>query len=1178
MPDIEGDRIKIVITGEDKASSVLDKQIKNLQNLSSQIEKINREFSRARSVKGLEIFSKALQELSEASAGVTKFANALGRVKPENFSNFAQGIRLITHELQALQNVDADKLKDLADIARGLRSAKGTATQKAVQPSQAKSLAPVQGTGATAQQMSQTGSAAANASSGVDAFNNALKVLDFLAIRVPGGILKTTRGIISFTSRIAKAVSPTYALMRAIGSVSSRVGRLYSDFMRIAKYRLLRSLIKMVTQGFSEGIKNAYQYAVQTGNEFQATMDRMATTALYVKNSLGAMAMPLLNVLAPALDYVADKFVALLNTINQFIASITNQPTWTKALRYTKSFGDGTKDAANGAKKAVDDLKATILGIDEINLLNDNNERAGSGASGGAAADDYSSMFETVETKASKFSQTLSDLFQPFKDAWENQGSGVMEAWKSSTNSVKNLLVDVGNTFKTVWTGGTGQQIIENILTTWKNILTTVGNVADGIKAAWDANGNGERIAKNILGIFESLSGYASDISGWIANWAADVDWEPFMNAVAELSDSLKTFIDDLGPLIDTLFHDVVEPVMTWAVENVLPSLTEFLTGLTGFASYLAESITLLLNGDFSGFKERSKEYFGNLVEYDEPRKPFNYDDEYTKQLMEDFGIDRYLRENNQRPFNLTKKEKNEIETKEFREKQESAKFWGIPIGKLYELGGNISEGISGWLDKTINSVKEKLAPGEGLKETAGLMKQGHDQVGEWLFEKMFGKTIDESVNDVNNFFDEQKGIFKEGWEYWFGTSNPETEKYVKDQLGKKFGHPFNTEYSGKKLYDFEPGSMPDALGLGNLLGTKNGSISSLKEKMNQFFQTKGGKAFLKAFGGNSQTTIGIKSKLDDATKSVLETLGVDPTVTKELDLKAGGGYAQPQVKQWISIKDTDATKNLKSKVDPQFNTNKNTWDNTYKNGDSTKSLKSKLVEFFKPQKDWDGTYKDGDATKNLKSQLDKLFKNNVTPWDNTYKPGSVVKTLTSELSKSWTPNKESYASVKDKTVTSTMDATQTADFKQLTKEYVDLKSGTKKITFDTEFKVKLKLDSGKDKTTITESVLNGKITYANGGFPASGQLFVANENGPEYVGSFGSRTAVANSDQIVEGITQGVANAQTEQNKLLREQNELLRAIYSKEGNGGSATSSDVLRALTQTSRRTGHPVVSMG
>ena len=50
---------------------------------------------------------------------------------------------------------------------------------------------------------------------------------------------------------------------------------------------------------------------------------------------------------------------------------------------------------------------------------------------------------------------------------------------------------------------------------------------------------------------------------------------------------------------------------------------------------------------------------------------------------------------------------------------------------------------------------------------------------------------------------------------------------------------------------------------------------------------------------------------------------------------------------------------------------------------------------------------------------------------------------------------------------------------------------------------------------------------YATGGYPVSGQVFMARENGiPELVGSIGGRTAVANNDQIVQAVSLGVYNA----------------------------------------------------
>ena len=60
--------------------------------------------------------------------------------------------------------------------------------------------------------------------------------------------------------------------------------------------------------------------------------------------------------------------------------------------------------------------------------------------------------------------------------------------------------------------------------------------------------------------------------------------------------------------------------------------------------------------------------------------------------------------------------------------------------------------------------------------------------------------------------------------------------------------------------------------------------------------------------------------------------------------------------------------------------------------------------------------------------------------------------------------------------------------------------------------------------------------TYATGGFVESGQLFVARESGPEMVGNIGGTTAVANNDQIIAGIQNGVAQANAEQNGLLQQ------------------------------------------
>ena len=68
---------------------------------------------------------------------------------------------------------------------------------------------------------------------------------------------------------------------------------------------------------------------------------------------------------------------------------------------------------------------------------------------------------------------------------------------------------------------------------------------------------------------------------------------------------------------------------------------------------------------------------------------------------------------------------------------------------------------------------------------------------------------------------------------------------------------------------------------------------------------------------------------------------------------------------------------------------------------------------------------------------------------------------------------------------------------------------------------------------TISEVSLGRVGYFADGGYPASGELFWARENGagPELVGSIGNRSAVVNNDQIVAAVAQGVYQAVVQAN-----------------------------------------------
>lgn len=64
---------------------------------------------------------------------------------------------------------------------------------------------------------------------------------------------------------------------------------------------------------------------------------------------------------------------------------------------------------------------------------------------------------------------------------------------------------------------------------------------------------------------------------------------------------------------------------------------------------------------------------------------------------------------------------------------------------------------------------------------------------------------------------------------------------------------------------------------------------------------------------------------------------------------------------------------------------------------------------------------------------------------------------------------------------------------------------------------------------TFSVPKFNGISWYARGGFPTNGEMFMANEAGPEMIGKMGNRNVVANNKQITQGIKDAVVDGMME-------------------------------------------------
>lgn len=91
---------------------------------------------------------------------------------------------------------------------------------------------------------------------------------------------------------------------------------------------------------------------------------------------------------------------------------------------------------------------------------------------------------------------------------------------------------------------------------------------------------------------------------------------------------------------------------------------------------------------------------------------------------------------------------------------------------------------------------------------------------------------------------------------------------------------------------------------------------------------------------------------------------------------------------------------------------------------------------------------------------------------------------------------------------------------------------------------------------------------YADGGFVDQGQLFIAREAGAEMVGSIGRRTAVANNDQIVEGIATATREGNEDLiNALYAVAQQIIAEMRNQDNGGGGGYDFD--RAVRDAQRR---------
>lgn len=637
-----------------------DEAIKGISALSSTFSKLKKVtkggLGLGSSVKQLENLNKALDGFhSEKLENLGKALSGLSGMKSTIPSTIPKRITELGQSLQGLSDADIGKLERVGSALRNMSDLSTVKIPKVTVPSAgvAPTMNGTTNAEAATSGVEQATSSVQKATSVVNGFKAAVNEISSVTgitypfkqigqalSSVPGKIkqvvghlrelyteFKKSGGVVGAFGRMMgnifkkssagmaagmKAVTSTLGnkLLPTTKKTTGALGRLVGAFKRIALYRMIRFVFSQLAQAMKEGINNLYQYSNLMGGTFAQSMDRLATSGQYLKNSLGAMAAPIINALAPAIDFVIDKIATLLNYINMLFARLSGASVFTAAKKNAVSYGDSLTKAGGSAAKAAKEIRDATTGIDELNIIMQKNDDAGGGGGGGA---DYGSMFEElpIDNSVSEFADKLKQAFESAD--WKALGTIIGDK--------VNEVIDGVN-----WTG-VGQKIgywINAGVQTAYWFLDTVNFTNIGKHIAELINGGLEQVDFTYVG--RIVVKWFTLIPDMVIGFLTELDWglvaksvsDFFIGAFNEAIDWLNKYDwGELGSILWQKFRDAISNIdwsglfktMFTLIGTAIRSLAQF---VGGFFGSIAEDIKTWFDEDIKGADW--KETAGNFL------------------------------------------------------------------------------------------------------------------------------------------------------------------------------------------------------------------------------------------------------------------------------------------------------------------------------------------------------------------------------------------------------------------------------------------------------------------------------------------------------------------------------------------------------------------------------------
>ena len=348
------DTLRIEVVGETSDA------VGGLEKLISVLEKIDKVASGGS--KGLSSVQKKIGKITEAvnnldAGGIVKIRNLSDSLKKLDgikiSSTIANRLFDIGAAVERFGSVDMTKIADLAGSLRDMSGLQSIPVPNT--PSVADAVTP----SAQVRDMTDEIVSATESTQGLE---QALSDVDTCLSSVAARTEHVAKRAQKSTDKVSARVSAS------IRRVTARYTKLLSLFGRRAVYRALNAVISAITSSFRDGVNAVYQYSKALDGRLSKSLDAIATDFNYIKGSLGAMSAPLLNMLAPALDKLTDKFVELLNIANQVFARLSGDDEWLKATKVAAEYADAT-ESATAANTALMPHITSIAALSDLKSL-----------------------------------------------------------------------------------------------------------------------------------------------------------------------------------------------------------------------------------------------------------------------------------------------------------------------------------------------------------------------------------------------------------------------------------------------------------------------------------------------------------------------------------------------------------------------------------------------------------------------------------------------------------------------------------------------------------------------------------------------------------------------------------------------------------------------------------------